>query len=309
MKKNSDELTIVTAFFDIGRSNMNEYARSNNKYLDYFKFWARIENNIIVYTDKFMAEKVKEVRKEYGLLDKTKIEIIDDYLTIEPKLYERMEEVSKNQTFLTFRYTDNPMDNNAKYDYVMLLKAWCLQDAVKKGYAKGMLAWLDFGYNHGGELYTKPEEFAFLWKVTDIPNDKITMFSVKKDDNKPIFQVVQSYDVYVMGFNIIMPASLAECFWEDIKEAMNSLINVGFIDDDQTLLLMISRMYKERYNLILSDWFMPLKEHGGKHLTIKNKSPEELSLKTKVITRLRIIKRNYKCSKRLKSIFYKNTIE
>lgn len=309
MAKNKEELTIVTAFFDIGRSNMNEYARSNDKYLEYFKFWARIKNNIVVYTDKFMAEKVKEVREEYGLLDKTTIEVIEDYLSIEPKLYERMEEVSKNQTFLTFRYNDHPMDNNAKYDYVMLLKAWCLKDAVEKGHAKGMMAWLDFGFNHGGALYTTPEEFDFLWEIKDIPNDKITMFSAKEDDNKPIFQVVQSYDVYVMGFNIIMPSELASSFWEDIKEAMNSLINVGFIDDDQTLLLMVSRMYRDRYNLLLSDWFMPIKEHGGEHLTIKEKEDKKESFKDKVLKKFRIRKRNNRCKKRLQSIFYKDHLD
>ena len=54
---------------------------------------------------------------------------------------------------------------------------------------------------------------------------------------------------------------------------------------------------------------MPLKEFGGEHLTIRKKENKKQTLKNKIITKLRIIKRNYNCSKRLKKIFYKNTIE
>lgn len=307
MQKNQ-ELTIITAFFDIGRKDFGEFSRSNEQYLEYFKFWARIKNNIIVYTNNIMAKKVEKVRKEFGLLDKTKVVIIDDYLAIEPELYKKIEKIANDETFLLYRYTDNPADNNAKYDYVMLLKSWCLKDAVEKKYAKGQLAWIDFGFNHGGDVYTNPEEFSFLWQ-TNLPEDKITLFSKKEDTGKPLFQIVQSYDTYIMGAPYIVPSKLAKQFWLDSKEAMQKLIEFGFIDDDQTLLLMISRTYKERYQVIKSDWFMPLKEFGGEHLTIKEKEKIKQSIKNKIINKLRIIKRNYNCSKRLKKIFYKNTIE
>lgn len=305
MKK---ELTLVTAFFDIGRKDFTEFSRTNEQYLEYFKFWARIKNKLIVYTNKIMAKKVEEVRSSFGLLDQTKIVIIDDYISIEPDLYKKMEQISKNKTFLLYRYIDNPADNNALYDYVMLLKSWCIYDAVEKGYATGQLAWIDFGFNHGGKLYTNPEEFDFQWKAS-FPEDKITLFNIKDDDNKPLFQIIQSYDVYIMGFLYIVPDSLAKRFWNDNKEAMERLIEFGFIDDDQTLLLMIKRLYPERYQAIKSSWFMPLKEHGGEHLTIKKQNHQKSTLKNKIITKLRIIKRNYKCSKRLKKIFYKDTIE
>lgn len=307
MKKNQ-ELTIITAFFDIGRKDFKEFSRSNEQYLKYFKFWAKIQNNIIVYTNRIMAKKVEEVRKEFGLLEKTKVVIIDDFLKIEPQLYKEMEKIANNETFLLYRYTDNPADNNAKYDYVMLLKSWCINDAVEKGYAVGQLAWVDFGFNHGGDLYSNSEEFDFLWKV-NLPEDKITLFSIKDDNQKQLFQIIQSYEVYIMGAIYFVPSKLAKQFWQDNKEAMLKLIEFGFIDDDQTLLLMISRTYKERYQVIKSDWFMPLKEFGGEHLTIRKKENKKQTLKNKIITKLRIIKRNYNCSKRLKKIFYKNTIE
>ena len=96
---NLKELTIITAFFDIGRENFKEFSRSNDQYLEYFKFWARIQNNLVVYTNKIMAKKVEEVRREFGLLDKTKVVVIDDYLNIEPEIYKSMEKISKMKHF------------------------------------------------------------------------------------------------------------------------------------------------------------------------------------------------------------------
>ena len=59
-----NEITIVTAFFDIGRKNFETYPRSNENYLEYFKIWARMKNNLIVYTNVSMAEKVRKFRRE-----------------------------------------------------------------------------------------------------------------------------------------------------------------------------------------------------------------------------------------------------
>ena len=59
------DITIVTAYFDIGRNNWKGYERNNNKYIQYFKFWAKIRNNIIVYTNKDLVEKIYEIRNNY----------------------------------------------------------------------------------------------------------------------------------------------------------------------------------------------------------------------------------------------------
>ncbi len=302
---NNTEVTIITSFFDVGRKNFEgEFARNNDKYFEDFKMWARIKNNIIVYTNSEMAKKVETVRSEFGLLDKTKVIVIDDFSILEPALFERMNEVSKSQEFLKFRYMPNPADNNAQYDYIMLLKSWCLNDVAEKKLATGLLLWLDFGFTHGGAVYPNSEEFNFTLKV-DFPNDKITLFSLKDDDGKPIFQIVQSYDTYMMGFMMYVPSNLANLLWSDIKSAMNSLLDVGFIDDDQTLLLMISRNHKERYNIIKSNWLLPLKEYGGEHLTTIT-TPKKMAFEDRILRKYRVNKRNRNCIKNLKSLFMKN---
>lgn len=301
------ELTIVTAFFDIGRKDFKGMPRSNQKYAEFFKFWARIKNKIIVYTDSVMAKEVKKIRKEFGLLDRTKVVVIDDVSTIEPQLLSRMIDTSKNETFLNYRYMDNSADNNAKYDYIMLLKAWCIKDAVEKKLASGMIAWLDFGYNHGGKTYPIKEEFDFLWK-TDLPKDKVTMFIKKEDDLKPIFQIVQSYEVYVMGAPFIVPSNLAFKLWEEERKAMISLLDCGFIDDDQTIMLMVSRN-TDFVNCVKSGgWNLALKENGAPHLThVKDKN--KIKFKDKLLYKYRVNKRNKRSINKLKKIFSKDYLD
>lgn len=269
-----NEITLVTAFFDIGRKDFNTYPRTNEQYLNYFKVWARMKNNLIVYTNKIMAEEVRKIRKEYGLLDKTTIIEIDNEEQIEPNLLKKIETVSKNSDFTNFRLYKNAVSNQYKYDYVMLLKYWCLADAVEKKLAKGMVAWIDFGFNHGDACYIKPEEFDFLWK-TELADNKIHLFALNDIDERAIFRSVMLLNDCIMGCLLVLPDILCKELWELTKLAMESLIRVGFIDDDQLLLQMAYKERKEIFEIHKSNWFLPLKENGGQHLTVKTLIKDE----------------------------------
>lgn len=286
-----EEVTLVTEFFDIGRKDFNLHPRSNEKYLEYFKFWARIKNKLVVYTYKAMADEVRKIRQEYGLLDRTVIIEIDDETQIEPAIYNNMEKIAEGNFIKDYRYYYQAVENNAKYDYVMLLKYWCLADAVKRKLADGMVAWIDFGFNHGNDCYVNSEEFDFLWE-TELSMDKIHLFALDtKLTEEPVFELVRNMSVDIMGDCILAPANLCEKFWNSVKIQMESLIRLGFIDDDQILLLMSYRENPELYEMHKSDWFMPLKENGGSHLTVKEKVQSKPSLKNRVLEYLRNKKR------------------
>lgn len=294
-----EELTIVTAFWDIGRKDFNLYPRTNKQYIEYFKFWARMQNNLIVYTYKEMGEEIKKIRQEYGLLDKTTIIEINDETSIENDIFKKMQSIQDKNYINEYRYTKGVLENNAKYDYVMLLKYWCIADAKKRNLTTNMIAWLDLGFNHGNDCYTKSEEFDFLWK-TNLQKNKVHLFNVNDMEDLPIFELVRNMDPYIMGAPVIVDANLAEEFWNLIKESMLSLIRVGFIDDDQLLLLMAYREKPEIFEVHKSTWFMPLKENGGEHLTVKN---ETKNIKRSLNDRIYDFKRFLGYIKRQKKYF------
>jgi protein YibB len=276
------ELTIVTAFFDIGRDKYTFLSRSVDKYLDHFRFWARMQNRLIVYTSPELAAKVMEIRRGFGLEDRTTVIEIEDVFEVEPKLYEKMKAVESRPDFFNFRANNNPKwpENMANYDYVMLMKYWCMHDAVDRGFATGLISWLDFGFNHGGECFTDPEEFDFLWKCE--LGDKVHVFCKNHPDNTfSVFQL-QLFSVCMMGAPVIVPDNLAGELWRMTKKATEALVMLDCIDDDQQLLLMAYREEPEIFEIHMSDWFMPMKEHGGEHLTVRPKVEQKVSLVNKL---------------------------
>lgn len=68
------DITIVTAFFDIGRGNsrvgeriMPEYfIRSTDTYFEYFSHMAKLENDMVIFTTEEFKERILSLRKGYG---------------------------------------------------------------------------------------------------------------------------------------------------------------------------------------------------------------------------------------------------
>ena len=113
-------IKIVTAFFDIGRKDFEKFYRSNQQYFDYFKFWARIQNELVVYCAPENADAIFKIRQNYGLADKTTVIPIDDVFSIEPKMYQKMLEIENDVSFQDFRYRYHDPTNYADYDYIVL---------------------------------------------------------------------------------------------------------------------------------------------------------------------------------------------
>lgn len=284
----NEEVTLVTAFFDIGRGDFNIVRcepRSAQKYIDYFDFWARIQNKLIIYTSPEYAQQIRDVRKKYGRENKTEIIEIEDIFSVEHDIYSRMKAVEANEDFKNFRFWNKEVSNRADYNYIMLMKYWCMQDAVTKGLCSNTVFWIDFGYNHGSDCYTKTEEFDFC--ITGTTNNKIQLYALPQKEPKKVsgIQSLQfQFDTFA-GCQVISPSILCEQLWGMTKSAMLSLLSLDCIDDDQQLLLMAYKLHPECFEIHNSDWFIPLKEYwGGSHLTVKEK--ENVTVKKPVIRRI-----------------------
>ena len=195
---------------------------------------------------------------------------VDDIFSIEKKLYQRMQKVSGNDEFKKIRFYDSAMSNRADYDYIMLMKYWCMTDAVERGLAEDDVVWLDFGFNHGGEVFVKSDEFDF--ELIGETNGKIQIYALTDRDPEKVHSgqsFLMQFDT-INGSLVAAPASLCGRLYKMCKEAMNALISLDCIDDDQQLLLMAYKIHPEEFEIHQAWWFMPLKEYwGGMHLTAK----------------------------------------
>lgn len=267
MTKGKD-ITIVTAFFNIGRERFKAIPRNNDVYLKNFEFWARIHNKLVIYTTPDMVQPILDIRKKYNQESNTELVPIDNIEIIEPEILKKMEQIKNNTWFERFRILPNATSNIPMYSYLMLLKNWFLQDAVAKGLAKGQIAWIDFGFNHGGRLYTNPEQFDFKWQYDF--SGKIHCFYYQKLDTKPIYETVRRLSDSIMGCLYVVPEQYCSTLWKLTKSAMIHLVSVGLYDDDQLLLLMAYRAQPEIFELHQSDWFRPLHDYGAEHLQMRS---------------------------------------
>ena len=246
-------IRIVTGFFDIGRAHFEGYERDNETYFAYFRFWARIRNAMTVYCAPEHAARVLSIRAAFGLADRTEIVTVADPFAIEPELYRRMQRAAADPGFQTFRYYRAP-ENDAPYSYVTMLKAWCLSDAAERISEDCMLAWVDFGINHCGVKYARSEDFDFLWAY-DFP-EKITAFCHEDPAAVSLIDTLQFMMPYFDGSVVVLPKALCSHYWHAVRGAMDALVKLGCVDDDQMLSLIVYKNEPELFDIRLENgWY------------------------------------------------------
>ncbi|MFR3627899.1 MAG: WlaTC/HtrL family glycosyltransferase [Lachnospiraceae bacterium] len=270
--------TIVTGFFDLHRDEWNCSRRSTEKYTNAFAFWAGIQNNLVVYTNSQMAEEVRRIRGEKGLLNSTNIIVVDDYLSLDPELYNSIKSAMIQPASKQFHLKPgHPESWNPDYNYVMILKWWCVCDAIERGITGESVAWIDFGFNNCGTFYIDPQDFDFIWRCET--DDKINLFCINKPDDTPVFEIVQKMETYVQGCSIVGPAKHWKEFRELVRQAVFAMNKVGFADDDQVYMLMAYRENPDLFKINVCPWFSIFQVTSDKTFLTRQVSPNTLGIK------------------------------
>lgn len=265
---------IVTGFWDAGRGGDCPLPRTNERYFLEFEQWARIKNRMIIFIDTDKSEKVLSIRKKYGLDNKTIIIPIDNIYEIEEDIYKKMQQV-ENQHDFTYKLIPNAMSCIAKFDYAWLMCYWCIAEAAKLCSNNELLAWFDFGFNHMDHCYTDMTQFDFEWDCTQTNMNKIHLFSLVDINEVSIWDCLQfQFDTIMSPFQLI-PAKLAQAYWNAIKQSIEALLTIGVIDDDQMLQLIACKNYPDLFEVHISKmWYLALKESGADHLKTNGRKVE-----------------------------------
>lgn len=261
------EITIVTAFFDLGRGSLpkevrgrvlpHHQHRTTDTYFDYFSKQAKLQNNMVVYTTKDCAEKVYSIRKQYGLQDRTKIVVMDSYLPDDMKPYkEAIEKIQSSDEYIS-KITNPHLIEYWHADYVLvnIFKAFYVSHAINSGLIEtDLTAWIDFGYCRNDDAVPPCNKWSY-----DFDDDKIHLFNIRPiEPERPIDSIIYTGDVYIMGCHIVAGTKKWEYFKGLILGCLNKLIEHKLIDDDQTLLLMAYLTNTSEFELHQgdpNDWF------------------------------------------------------
>ena len=264
-----NEISIVTAFFDIGRGDWTPdrglphyLQRTTDTYFDRFANMANLDNTIVVYTSEDLAEKVWEIRKEKE--NKTVVITVD----FEDQFDEQRQAIRKVQNNPDFLAKINPSQiKNPEYwstDYVLvnMLKSHFVNHAIGAGVIEtDLAAWLDFGYCREASTLNGVE----LWQYP-FDKEKIHLFNIKNFDPKTnITSIIANNDVHVTGPCIVASREMWPELERLVDESFKELISKDLIDDDQTLLLLSSLKEPEKFELhpiSANDWFIAFRKYN-----------------------------------------------
>lgn len=259
-----NDITIVTAFFDIGRGNWTPdkglphyLQRTNETYLERFAHMATLDNDMIVYTSEDMVDTIKSIRGGKP------IRIITmDFKNSFENLREKIKDIQNDSSYLS-KINPNQIKNpeywNADYVLVNLLKSSFVSNALQYVNTE-LVAWLDFGYCRTKETLNGVTHWKYPFN-----KDKIHFWNIKEfRDGTYIQDIIANNDVHITGPCIVAGKEKWPTLQHLVHHNVSELIKHNMMDDDQTFLLMSYLQMPELFELhrvAPDDWFIIFKDY------------------------------------------------
>jgi hypothetical protein len=226
----NNDLTIVTGYIELNEKKINKYDSQQYEYLEKCVNTMKININMVIYvSNEKIYSYVYEKRKEFNLLEKTKIIIIDEkeFLYFYDNFDKIQENVKKNH--INYSNAKKMLSVVSRYNY--------LKDAIYNNYFESKyFSWCDFSLAH---IVKIPDKLIF----SDNFNGKIKIAWIGKLINNKKF--AYNHKVLAGGFFIGNINAMTEL----IKEHHNyfeKILKYGFTINDDKLLFLI---YESNPNL------------------------------------------------------------
>jgi protein YibB len=240
------KITIVTAFFDIGRGAWSTSTEKNggplphylqrsvDKYIDHFTRMCEIDTEIIVYTSPDIAPRLAAISPNVKVVEY-------DYFNLHKELRDKIEAIQTSPEFI--RKINPYQVRNPEYwskDYVGVtsLKAFYVADAFERGLITNEWAsWVDFGYCRDEDHVPTSKKWEY-----DFTPGLMHFFNYRDPERKQFRQqvsmAVQNNIVFMIGGVFVGQKEQWQILAVDMKDSLEVLMSQGLVDDDQGLLLM-----------------------------------------------------------------------
>lgn len=268
-------ITIVTAFFDIGRGKwQHNFKRSTEDYLSYFTHLATLDNEMIIFTSKEFVEVIKKIR---GSKKTTIIELnFDQKFKYTIKKIDNVLQSPEYLSRIKIEYRNIPEYSSAEYVLITNLKYYFIQQAITKLNSSddSLIAWVDFGY-----CRSQSKTYGIKNWYHNFNSNKIHLFSLQKNlkiENKEVMlQRALDTEVFVIGGIMVGSSKQWQKTYPLISSIQKFYLNRGITDDDQGTLLMTLCEYPELFqiHLLKKGWFGFFKQYnqGSTYISLFHK--------------------------------------
>jgi protein YibB len=258
------DITIVTAFFDIGRGDWSPdkglphyLQRTTDTYIERFSNLAKLDNDMVVITSNDLIDKIKPHTNKNTSI------ITVDFQKSFIELREKIKSVQSNPEYLQKinpSQIRNPEYWSADYVLVNLLKSHFV-NLSQSVINTDLIAWVDFGYCRTKDTLGGHSKWQYPFD-----KDKIHFFNIKEwVEGTYIQDVISNNDVHITGPCIVGGKEVWEKLQMLVQHNTNELLKNNLIDDDQTLLLMSYLTKPDMFELhpvSKDDWFIVFKDYN-----------------------------------------------
>jgi protein YibB len=261
-------ISIVTAFYDIGRGDWKTNVEKNGgplphylersveKYIDHFSRLCELENEVIVFTSSDLASRIQAISP--------KIKVVEyDYFNIHQQTRVQIEKIQTDPKFIK---RINPYQvRNPEYwskDYVGVtsLKAFFVSEAYRRGLiTNDWASWVDFGYCRDDEHIPSSKKWGY-----DFTPGKMHFFNYRDPEKVHALEQIQlavlNNIVFIIGGVFVGEREQWQMLEQSMEQSLQILFENELVDDDQGLLLMSYFRQSEKYELHKMDPNAPLEE-------------------------------------------------
>ena len=247
-------ITIVTAFFDIGRGEWEHYNRTESEYLGHFKNMLQIKMDMVIFTEFKYVEFITRYRDH--LKYKTQIVVLslkDTYMYKE--FYSDVMSVYKSPFHaLNHPNPKAPEVSKPLYNIITCNKMDFMRRAIN--YTEhNYLVWIDAGYTHSTIDLSKID-----WNPSSLldHNDRMCIIALKDvkciNPNPEIF--FNMYDDVVIGGFFGGYKHTVKVIADKYYKLLTDLLwNKHIIDDDQFYNSLLVTYHPELFTVYYTSWY------------------------------------------------------
>ena len=235
--QNTDDVTLVTAYFDIGsfqKGTMKGNTYSPGKYAAWMEVFEFIDNPLYVYVDntKF-SDFFKVIRENSNLFHKTKFIIVDRKNLWAFSLQKNISTIFSNPKYPKFY----PNTVNANYSCAMHAKYEVMKKSVEdNAFKTKYFAWIDIGlFRDEKDLKCKRQRFH-IHTPENLSETEIAYSEVHTPINKGIKPIMHKNFVWVSGAFFIGIGDVMLKYTIEYMYYTEQFIGLKLINTDQQVI-------------------------------------------------------------------------
>jgi hypothetical protein len=244
---------VITALYDIGRSDWKDFSMSYHTYLHWMQKALNLRSHMVVFTEPKFEDKIREMRSNVdptGEMTTYVINTLQD-LEVYKKWNDGICEVMQDEVFLNKRHWDHvPEMNHPLYNIVMFNKIFFLNEALKLHTDATHLIWVDAGG------IREDMDYPATWpNLAKLSLNKIMHFShnIPFTVGDPEWHTLSQVR-NIQGGAFVCPSHMIDWYMNEINKTIKYCLDNKFIGSDEKIFDLTYLRDPDKFQLIKQGW-------------------------------------------------------